>query len=217
MTIVHLTVYYDNGLEKCGNFLKEQLKIYCKNNKLEFSYSHNPIGDTNRFPAPTWQKVFRMKYLLNKIRENDWVVWVDADMAILNSNINIKDLILQSEKDVIISKDWNGLCAAVIAIRNTKFGRDLLDSLCFLGDMDSKYNDDFGVGCGDKHEQNCLKTICKYFPYIRNGIDFFENIASDNPDFNNPPLFWHYGSGNSLDKKEWILDNIVYEKTHKTI
>jgi hypothetical protein len=215
MTIVHCTLYFDNNLEKCGNFLKEQLKLYCKKYKLEFSYSHTPIGDIDKWP--TWQKIFRMKYLLSQIREGDWVVCFDADMAIINPNINIKDLILSCKKDVLISKDWNGLCTAVMAVKNTKFGRDLLDSLCFLSDIDSKFNDGYGVGCGDKHEQNCLKTICKYFPFVSNGIDFFDNIASDNPDFNNPPLFWHYGSANSLDKKEWILDNIVYGKTHKTI
>lgn len=208
--MIHFTTYYDNRIQKLGDFLKAQLKKYCLDHNLSLTYGNNPLVDVNAYP--TWQKIFRLSHVMSSCRTGDWIIYIDADNALLDNNKNLTFL-NNTNKNILFSKDWNGICCAGIAIRCCEWSESFLSCVRLLGDLDSKYDDDFGLGCGPKYEQNVIKTLQKYFPSIRDNIGYLPDwFMTDNPDFNNPPMFWHYGSANSVDKKHWILDNVVHGK-----
>jgi hypothetical protein len=72
--------------------------------------------------SPPWNKILTLEHLLPKY---DWLFWTDADSLIMNPGIKLESLI-QGNKDIIISKDWNGINAGQFLIRNCDWSMKFL-------------------------------------------------------------------------------------------
>ena len=66
---------------------------------------------------------------LECIRENlwcyDWIWYLDSDAAIMNQEVNAREFI-DSDYDIILSKDINGINLGSVFYRNTQFTNTLL-------------------------------------------------------------------------------------------
>jgi len=86
---------------------------YCRRHGYRYA-AFRDVLDSAR-PAP-WSKVLAILEVL-RTYQCDWVFWTDADAIITNPEIPV-DGIIDSDSDLILSKDVNGLNNGVFLIRN---------------------------------------------------------------------------------------------------
>jgi galactosyl transferase GMA12/MNN10 family len=101
-------------------------------NKLEYCFKHGydfllaqENLDKNRHVY--WTKILLTLKALDN-RENDYVVWVDADTLIMNLNTKIEDLV-KDGSDFYIAKDLNGINSGVYIIKNTPWAKDFMNNV----------------------------------------------------------------------------------------
>jgi len=115
--------------------------------------------------APAWQKIPFLLEQLNKLQnKKDRIVWIDADVLILNPRFPIAEY-LSTEKDLLFSLDAFGICTGVFAARNTQWTRDFLNALWLLRAIDPTRQTEFDGR--DTWEQNSIKALLRYFPNLR--------------------------------------------------
>lgn len=116
-------------LARCRNF--DQVQTY--QNHFHYAQKHGYTSvdgssflDTTRPPA--WSKIRAVQHLLQE-QQCDWVLWLDADAVIMNSDIPLESLLpASSEIDLIVTKDRRFTAnSGVWLIRNSPFGRQFLD------------------------------------------------------------------------------------------
>lgn len=91
-----------------------------------FLYDGSGLINTSRPPA--WTKVIAMQHMLEDER-CDWVMWMDADTVIMNSDIRMESFFpMDPTKDMIVGSDngwgWN---SGVFVFRNTAWSKQFLD------------------------------------------------------------------------------------------
>ncbi len=74
---------------------------------------------------PSWSKITALG--LN-VPDNDWLLWIDADAAIMNHDIKIEDLI-DNHYDFIFAADINGINAGVFLMKCSAFANMMLDKI----------------------------------------------------------------------------------------
>jgi len=97
-----------------------------------FNYRLVEVYPTQEKPA-SWHKIPCMKEAFSS--GNDWVVSVDIDAFFYNHAVSLHEF-LDTDKDIVISKDDNGYNCGVMAWRNC---RDNIDTLDKMWSMD-EYN-----------------------------------------------------------------------------
>lgn len=202
-------IHYDDNVSKLAEHLSKQISRVYPNEAIILEY-HEKSSDLSEI---SWRKVKYLVENFDRFRSDKWYITIDCDCAIFNDKKDI-NAFLNCGKNFLLGSDWNGLCTAAIAIKKSSNFEDiksLLNAWYFLSNTYDKYEQDLQKGIAKRYEQNSLKFLRDSFPSINNIIGILdEYFMTDNPfKFEDGPLFWHYGAANSIDKKHWILDNLV--------
>lgn len=98
---------------------------YCGKHKYHFVGFRDTL-DATRHPA--WSKIPAIKYVMDGRVEGckpEWIMWIDADAAIVNHDINL-DWLVDVKKHVVISDDLN---TGVLFMRNCPYCVSVLQSM----------------------------------------------------------------------------------------
>jgi hypothetical protein len=177
---------FDHGIKEMGDLSLGRLKKYCAMHENYRCFYHSGLLSANYSPA--WNKILAVRNQINQGFGN-WVIWVDADVWILDLNFDLVKLLeLFDPKNFIFSQDYNGLNTGVFAVRNCSNGLDLMSALLLLGDVADP--DFYGPKCGCKWEQNTIKCLCYNFPKLNSQVGLFSpNLISTPERLRNPAAF----------------------------
>lgn len=148
----------------------KQITYWSRQNKISYCNHHGYdfIEDESVYnkdkPIP-WTKIpLLMKY----INSYDYLVWVDADILIMNKNIKIEDFIkLYSDRDIICGSDWRMINTGVMIIKCSEFSKQFIPSIETniydpTADKNERYlNWEQGsfINLYDKNYMNCVERI----------------------------------------------------------
>jgi hypothetical protein len=77
---------------------------------------------------PSWNKIAVLENVMAACDEKDWILWLDADVLILDYSRKLESLIDDS-KSILFSTDKEGLCMGFFLVRNTARIRAFLAGL----------------------------------------------------------------------------------------
>lgn len=205
-------IHYDQNVIPLAHHLLKQINEIYPNDDVLLQ-RHNPSSDLSEI---SWRKVEYLVKNFDRFDFDKWYITIDCDCTILDKDKNI-DSFLDCGKNFLFGSDWNGLCAATIAIKKSydfEQIKSLLNTWYCLGNTYNIYEKDLQKGIAKRYEQNSIKWLKDIFPSVNYLIGILsEDFMTDNPKSSNltskAPLFWHYGAANSVDKKLWILDNLI--------
>lgn len=125
----------------CSLSIGEKYKEYTKYsliNKIKYCRKHGYdfIEDETIYnpekPIP-WSKLL---LILKYLSEYDYLIWIDADILIMNSEIKLEDFIEKyNSVDIICGSDWKMINTGVIFVKNTDFSREFIRQV-----YDNKYD-----------------------------------------------------------------------------
>jgi hypothetical protein len=165
---IAVTTYFDEAMAEIGEITSGVLRDYARQHGYRFICQRGRLDPTR---SAMWNKTPAVRKAL---RESgcDWVLWIDADAVILNRAIRIEDLIarLPEGRWAGFATDGNGLCAGVFLLKNCDWSLRFIDTLDFLGDINSEE----AYGDGARAEQNSVKGLMKHFRSISDRIHLFE-------------------------------------------
>lgn len=121
-----------------GHVSVPDVRHYCGIWDYEFKVYEDKIDPT--LPA-AWGKILGSLRALEQTPENEWVMWMDADMLFRRHNSTLESLIDPS-KDFMISVDHRGLCTGLFLIRNTPLMREFFTELLTDVRMDWPWEQD---------------------------------------------------------------------------
>lgn len=154
----------DAGMQAVGQATIPRLQAYAERWGFNLRLINENIAPGRN---PTWAKIPAVLRELESGRF-DHVVWLDADVAIMNPAIDLRRL-LPAAPDMVFSTDGNGLCAGIFAARTCPWSIDFLRAVWGAGTLG---HDPDGFGAlirqdpklGDRWEQNTIKHLLAYFP-----------------------------------------------------
>ena len=152
-----LTSASDNQFKEIAVLSKPNFERYCLKQNYRFCYWADP--QTTR--PGSWMKIDILRRCLEKFPENDWVFWLDGDMLVCDGGVDFYSVVEKCpDANLIAGSDWNGLCAAVLGVRQCQWSKHFLDTLLLCGDGPDEPN------LGPKREQDTIKHLCAIFPEI---------------------------------------------------
>ena len=98
--------HFDESFKSVADVTVPIMKEYC----LKHDYSFNALKEANCDRHPVWWKI---KLLQDNLEKYDYLVYFDADTLITNFNISLESIIGDSDKNLFISNDINGLNSGV--------------------------------------------------------------------------------------------------------
>lgn len=98
-------------------------------------YDGSDYYDRSRPPA--WSKIRAVQALFDIEEPCDWVLWMDADTVIMNSNVRIEDFLpADPTKDLIVVSDkGGGYNSGVFLFRNSLWSKQFLDEWWNMNDF----------------------------------------------------------------------------------
>jgi galactosyl transferase GMA12/MNN10 family len=113
-----------------------------KSNKQKYAdrYGYHVFDGSGHYDPsrpPAWSKIRAVQALLIGPERCDWVLWMDADAVIMNSNIRIEDFLpADSSKDMIVVSDKNGgYNSGVFLFRNSMWSTQFLEEWWNMNDF----------------------------------------------------------------------------------
>lgn len=99
---------------------------YAKKNNYHWTDSSHLV-DPSRPPA--WSKLLAVQALLQPTSDCDWVLWLDADVLIMNSSIRLQDLLPADPEIMLIATHDRKFTAnsGVWLLRNSDWSRQFLN------------------------------------------------------------------------------------------
>lgn len=119
-----LTVAIGGDYAKATRLAVERKRAYCSKHGYKFVLLSKPIS---RRP-PSWDKIKAAIWLLWMPTKFDWLFVSDADSLILNTDVRLESF-LNSDANLIISRDANALNAGNFFIRSSAWASDFLREL----------------------------------------------------------------------------------------
>jgi hypothetical protein len=177
-------MFYDDHRATVGKVFSRVAEAYCQRHGYHFK-CHTQILDSRR--NASWNKVLATRMLLD-ITCSDWVVWLDADVLIVNPEIPLHALTApRHSTELLMSQDQWGPCAGFFCIYNGPWAKRLLDTWWFLGPTTLRDN-------RDCWEQDTIKLLMKYFPEITDRSELISENMVQNPTstFASSALAMHY-------------------------
>lgn len=96
MNVAFVSVCFgDLYTKEYKDYVYPTVNEYCQKYDIDFHLYEKKLDD-NR--APQWSKILAVR---NHLNEYDWIVWIDADIMIMNHTIDIRDYINQNYKFII--------------------------------------------------------------------------------------------------------------------
>lgn len=102
----------------CKRFSDEKA-AYCRRWDLGYHAYGDRIDESRE---PTWSKVPALR---RHLADYDWLFWIDADAAITNPHLDVRDL-CDDHFDLIVTHDHSGFNAGIFLIRNSAIGAEFL-------------------------------------------------------------------------------------------
>jgi len=96
--------------------------------KNGFACEKYDVTDGEREPV-----FMKIPLILNNLKKYDYVLWIDSDAIVINSNFDLKKLIA-SGRNLYISEDFNGINAGVMLWRKCEFSEKILGKIWDLYD-----------------------------------------------------------------------------------
>jgi hypothetical protein len=162
----------DSKVPHYANETKKILQNYCTKHGYDLYYFDDVI-DKNY--TMMWQKQNAVKKVMD-LNIHDYVMWIDADIIIMNDNIPIENFIdLNKNKDIYLSKDiktndfWSFrwcvhhyMNAGIFILKNSVIGKQYLQEIL---DHYTSFNGYFKENFF--HEQSIMQYLYfkKYYPY----------------------------------------------------
>lgn len=109
----------------------KQITFWSRENKISYCKKHGYdfIEDESilikNLPIP-WSKI---PLLLKYIDNYDYIVWIDADILIMNLNIKIEDFISKYPNDIVVGSDYRMINTGVMIIKNSSFSKEFIKSM----------------------------------------------------------------------------------------
>ena len=123
MKICILTIYHGEKFRNDTKYGRQTIINYCDRYGYDFVDDDTIVDNTREIQ---WSKILLIQKYLEK-GEHDYLVWIDADILILNPEKSIENFIerLMGDKELMYSKDFgNWVNNGVIFIKNTAFMLD---------------------------------------------------------------------------------------------
>lgn len=174
--------------ESYRKYVFPSLKKYAEKYSFDLLHYDEKLDSLNR--SPHWQKILLMKKHLHNY---DWLVWIDADVMVMNHRINIKNYFPENHK----------MLAYELFDSDTK--NDFNSGLFFLkgkNDWSNTYLDQ--VYHGDHFYSK--NPDAHYFDqsamvFVMNKHDYYDEVKVASPTLHK--LWPHSG----LDLEDFLLDN----------
>ena len=100
--------------------------LYCKKHGYDLIEDDSIYREDKPIP---WSKLLLMLKYLPKY---DYIVWIDSDILIMNSNITLESLIQKYPKhDIICGNDNKMMNTGFLFVKNTKFSKNFLKDVYF--------------------------------------------------------------------------------------
>lgn len=109
----------------------KQITYWSRQNKISYCNLHGYdfIEDESVYnpdkPIP-WTKI---PLILKYIDSYDYIIWVDADILIMNTNIKVEDFIKTYPCDIICGSDWKMINTGVMIIKCNDFTKEFIKSI----------------------------------------------------------------------------------------
>jgi hypothetical protein len=130
MKIAIISLYYGEKFMNDTYYGRKTIEEYCLKHNYDFFWNNeNFVKKHDR--VVQWTKIMILQHYLS-LNKYDYVVWIDADVLILNPNKTIEDFInrLMNNKNMMISLDHFGhLNTGVMFVKNTEYSMKLLKEL----------------------------------------------------------------------------------------
>lgn len=153
---------------------------YCKKHDYDFIEDESIHDESKTIP---WSKI---PLILKYINNFDYIVWVDADMLIMNPNITIESFIDKyPDHDIICGNDWKMINTGFMIIKNSDFSKQFYQAV-----FDNIYNpEDDKQGRYNNHEQGSFINL-----HDRNHMNCNDHIKVTSPrDMNSYWFNFHPG------------------------
>ncbi len=109
----------------------KQITYWSRQNKISYCNLHGYdfIEDESVYnpdkPIP-WTKI---PLILKYIDSYDYIIWVDADILIMNTNIKVEDFIKTYPCNIICGSDWKMINTGVMIIKCNDFTKEFIKSI----------------------------------------------------------------------------------------
>ncbi len=126
---IGMTTYYDGNIEDYAAYSIAINAAYVSERGYNFVI-HSPQTQSNFEPRDArWNRVKILSSLM--VHDYDYLVWVDADLAVTDWSLSLEDLIsLHPESDIIISAEHHAETGVAntgsIIVKNSAWARDFL-------------------------------------------------------------------------------------------
>lgn len=212
MTFQVITAH-NNRNKKLTNLFFEQMQLYCNKNNYLFKIYEEKFLTSQVKP----------KFIIDSLKNTsaDFVVWMDADIFILDIDFKLESLI--NDKDIYFSYDHNGICAGFMIIRNSDFCLKFFETIQFLDETydnsDLVSENIFGgfLSKNGKHfDQNTIKVVLNFFKKFENKISTISENIIQNPEsvFYNKPFAFHFWCIWDHSEKVTKIINILKNKKY---
>ncbi len=129
---------------KLASYTLESIQRYCFKQNYPY-FEINNLFDISRHP--NWNKILAVRYRMNLVSDETWVVWFDDDMLITDPEVRLEDFIALAgnEKSFIISEDIGidfgiPINTGIFLIRNNKLMRNFLDEVWVYGALNGYFS-----------------------------------------------------------------------------
>ena len=164
--------YYPDGMPSFIFYTNKLKQKYCELHDVLFY--HN---DKQYYPGfhPVWFKLPMIKECFQLCdSEDDWVIWMDADAATVNMQMDIKEYLAKEQKKVLILKDFNNFNAGVFAVPNTQRAKQWINYI-----DEQRYN--------QKYRDNGWRQQQVMIDIFNESYSDFYKIPENQVGFNNYP------------------------------
>jgi hypothetical protein len=192
---VKIILLYDEGRAEIGQLTEGVARAYCTKHGYEFVVYKRPFRPDLPVAFSTMEA---MAVEMETHPHIDWFMRLDADSIIVDQEFKLEPF-LKDRESFLGTADHNGLCTGVFWARNSGWAAQLLRTLCFLGEMDSRY---WGAFDGrNTWDQSTLKALIKYFPRVRVNVATVPDAIVQNPKakFNQGAFMMHYWSNSGQE------------------
>jgi galactosyl transferase GMA12/MNN10 family len=182
-------------------------ELYCQKHGYHF-FDGSDHYDPSRPPA--WSKIRAVQALLDGSERCDWVLWMDADTVIMNSNARIENFLpADPTKDLLVASDkGGGYNSGVFFFRNSDWSKQFLDEWWNMKDFVRP------PGFSLSGDNNAMKALLKT---LEDRGSFHDHVLSPpRCTFNSFAKFLTLGQSieimDHLTEQDWYFDSEHYHK-----